>query len=97
MQMEPILGRKILAEMLGFLKFKVETGWFTLEETTLLCGLFADSVPVYATVDDIARFYGRSETAVRSVIHRKMLTKPRRRVLYDFREFQRVAPDKWKR
>lgn len=97
MEVEPILGRKILAEMLGFLKYRVENGWFTLEETMSMFRMFEDSVPVYATVEDIAGYYGKSQTAVRSVIHRRMLSKPKRRVLYDFHEFQRVVPDTWRK
>ena len=93
---DPILGRKILAEMLGFVKHRVENGWFTMEEMSML-GHFADSVPIYATVEDLASYYGKSETAIRSVIHRKMMSKPKRRVLYDFHEFQRVIPDKWRK
>lgn len=93
---DPILGRKILAEMLGFVKHRVEKGWFTLEEMSML-GHFADCVPIYATVEDLASYYGKSETAIRSVIHRRMMSKPKRRVLYDFHEFQRVVPDKWRK
>lgn len=91
------ITKRLLAEYLDFLKFKVEHDLLTLEEMRAVLRLFEDAVPVYATAEDLANYYGKSDVAIRSVIHRKMLSKPRRRVLYSFREFARVAPDKWKK
>ena len=89
--------RNLLCDFLGFLKHKVETEGLTLEEQQALLRVIEESVPVYATTEDLAGYYKKSQTAVRSILHRKMLSKPRRRVLYNFREFQRVVPDKWKK
>lgn len=90
------LIRKVLCEFLGFLQYKVMHGEFTLEEEQSLLSMLT-GVPLVATADDLAGYYGRSPEAVRAVVSRKMMTKPKRRVLYSFNEFQRVAPDKWKK
>lgn len=91
------VGRWMLSEFLGFMKFKLDNGGFTMEECTALLRLIDEAIPISATVEDLAGYYGRSEIAVRSVISRKMLKKPTRRVMYDFKEFRRVVPDKWKK
>ena len=52
---------------------------------------------MYATADDLAAYYGKTKDAVHLIVHRKLLSKPKRRVLYDFREFRRVIPEKWRK
>ena len=89
--------RGLLAEFLGFLKHKVEKGSLTLEEQQALLRVFEESIPVYATADDIAAYYGKTKEAVHLIVHRKLLSKPKRRVLYDFREFRKIAPEKWRK
>lgn len=89
--------KKLLCEFLGFMKHKIETDGLTLEEQQAMLRLIEDSVPVYATSDDLAGYYGKSRDAIHLIIHRKMLSKPKRRVLYNFREFRKVVPEKWKK
>ena len=90
-------GKKLISEFLGFLKYKVEHDGLTLAEEQFFLSFFEDSVQVFATADEIAGYYGKSPEAVRSVISRKMLSKPKRRVLHNFNEFRMVVPDKWKK
>ena len=94
---ESAVVQKLLCEFFGFMKHKIETGGLTLEEQQALLRIIEDSVPVYATAEDLASYYGKSQEAVHLVVHRKLLSKPKRRVLYDFREFRRIVPDKWKK
>lgn len=89
--------RKMLGEFFGFMKHKVEKGSLTLEEQQALLRIFEESMPIYATADDLAEFYGKTRDSVHLIIHRKLLSKPKRRVLYDFREFRKIAPDKWRK
>ena len=89
--------KKLLCDFLGFVKHKVETDGMTLEEQQALLHLIEDSVPIYATVEDLSGYFERSQTAIRSIIHRKMLKKPKRRVMYDFKEFRKITPDKWRK
>ena len=91
------IGQKILAEFFGFLQYKVEHGGFTFEEEQAMLRVFENSIRVSATADDLAGYYGKTPTAVRAVISRKMLSKPTRKVLHSFNEFRRVVPEKWKK
>lgn len=95
--MDNDLGKRLLAEFLGFLKYKVEHDGLTLEEEQAMLRVIEDSVPLSATADDLSGYYDKSPVAVRSVLHRKMLSKPKRRVMYDFKEIRRIVPDKWKK
>ena len=90
------MTKKILAEFFRFLAYKAEHEGFTLEEEQALMGFFQNSIPISATADDLSKFYRRSPEAIRAVVSRKMLGKPKRRVLYSFNEFRKVVPDKWK-
>lgn len=91
------ISKRILSEFLGFLRYKVDHDALTLEEEQAMLRLFERNIPVSATAEDLAGYYGKSEDAIHLVIHRKLLSKPKRRVLYSFREFQKIAPDKWKK
>ena len=86
---------KILSEFFRFLAYKVEHDGLTLEEMQGLLNFFEKDMKVSATADELAKFYERSPEAVRAVVSRKMRSKPKRRVLYSFNEFRKVAPDKW--
>ena len=94
---EQAVVKKLLCEFFGFLQHKIETGGLTLEEQQALLRIVEESVPVYATADDLASFYGKTKEAVHLVVHRKLLSKPKRRVLYDFREFRKIVPEKWRK
>ena len=88
---------KIICEILDFLKFKVQSDCLTLEEEQAIIGLIESSLPLSATVDDLARYFHQAPGSVRAVIHRKMLSKPTRRVTYRFLDFLRVVPERWVR
>ena len=90
------LAKKILSEFLGFLKYKVDNDKLTLDEEQALVNLIEGNLPLSGTSDDFADYYGQSPVNVRCVIHRKMLAKPVRKVLYPFLSFARVIPSKWK-
>lgn len=86
----------ILSEFLDFLKYKIENNKLTLSEIEGLKKMFSDNLSLTGTAEDIASFYHRSPQDVRNVVHRKMFSKPQRKVYYSFEEFQKVAPNKWK-
>lgn len=91
------LGKKFLSEFLGFLKHKVDTGQLTLEEEQAMVRIIERDMPLYGTSDDFAEYYHQPPVNVRNVIHRRMLSKPRRRVMYSFLEFCKIVPEKWRR
>lgn len=91
------LGKKILSDFLGFLKFKVDTGQLTLEEEQAMVRIIERDLPLYGTSDDFAAYYHQPPGNVRNVINRRMLSKPKRRTMYSFLDFSKIIPDKWSR
>jgi len=89
------LCKKILSEVLGFLKSKVDNDALTLEEEQAFVRLIEDNIPLAGTADDFARYFRQTPGSVRAVIHRKLLSKPTRRVAYRFLDFLRIVPEKW--
>lgn len=87
----------LLSEFLGYLKYKVDNNLLTLDEVQGLQRLFFEGVPLSGSAEDIADYYHRTPQDVRNVIHRKMLSKPVRKVHYSFQEFQKIVPEKWKK
>lgn len=90
------LAKKILSDFLGFLKYKVDNDKLTLEEEQAFARFIEENIPLTATTDDIAQYYGQTPVNVRAVISRKMLDKPKRRVTYPFLKFLRIKPPKWR-
>ena len=95
MNSQPI-GKKMLSHFLGFMKDQVDNDQLTLEDFRALANAIEKDLSLSGTSTDFARYFHRSPVAVRSVLSRKMLSKPQRRVLYDFKKFVRIAPDSWK-
>lgn len=93
---EASVWKRILLEFLDFLRFKVDNDLLTAADVESVARAVEETLPVYATADDLARFYGQPRTNVSSLINRKMLDKPVRRVYYRFNVFRRLVPEKWK-
>ena len=89
-------AKRIISEFLGFLKYKVDNDKLTLDEEQAIVKLIEDNLPLSGTADDFADYYHQSPVNVRSVIHRRMIEKPARKVLYSFLSFARKIPQKWK-
>lgn len=90
------IGKTILSEFLDYLQYKVKNDLLTMEEVESLARIVEENLPLQGTVDDLARFYNKPRTNISSIIHRRMLDKPVRRVYYRFDKFRRIVPDKWK-
>lgn len=89
-------GKRIVLEFLDFLSYKVRNDSLTMEETESLAKAFMENVTLSGTTDDFAKFYGQSKENVKVVINRKLLSKPRRTVLYSFNAFRKVIPQRWR-
>lgn len=87
----------ILSEFLDFLKYKIDNGKLTLSEVEGLTRMFTENISLCGTAEDIARFYDRSPQDVRNIVHRKMFSKPERKVYYSFNEFSCSVPESWKK
>lgn len=94
--MQNNVGKRIVLEFLDYLKYKVDNDLLTMEEIRSLAYAVEENLMLLGTVDDFARFYNQSRTNVSSVINRRMLNKPVRKVFYRFDVFRKIVPDKWK-
>lgn len=61
----------------------------------MLLGYAEGNLEMDASIKDIATFFGQSEGNVRSTINRRMIDKPKRKVMYPFLKFLKIAPIKW--
>lgn len=89
--------KKIILEILDYLRFQVENDKCTMEELQSIYDAVAKEVRIDATVGDIARHYGQSESNVCNAIARSYTGKPRRRVYYNLMEFLKCIPKRWGR
>lgn len=90
-------GKIILLEFLDFLRFKISNDLLTMEEVEGMARMVEESLPMVGTSEDFARFYNQPKTNVTSMINRRMVQKPVRRVLYSFNVFRRLVPASWRK
>lgn len=87
---------KILSDILAYYKHKVDNNLCTMEEMNDALKALESNMVVHGTISDFAKFYDVSESNVRATICRKLLAKPKRKVLYPFGAFAKIVPDKWR-
>lgn len=87
---------KILSEILGYYKYKVDNNLCTMDEMNDALKALENNMEIHGTIDDFANFYDVSPTNIRATISRKLLAKPKRKVLYPFHKFAKIIPDKWR-
>ena len=87
--------KRIVLEFLEFLHFKIENDLMTMGEIEVLAKAISERMSLLGTTDDFAQFYGQTRTNVASVINRRMIPKPVRRVYYPFSAFCKIVPQKW--
>jgi len=88
-------SKQLLLEFLDFFRYKIENGLLTMGEVESLAKAISERVLLLGTIDDFAQFYKQSHTNVSSVIKRRMIPKPVRRVYYPFNVFSKIVPQKW--
>ena len=94
---KPEVAKKIVIEFLDFLKYKVENDLLSMDDIDTVVRAIKQDLKIVATIDDLATFYGQSNGNVRSLISRRMIQKPQRRVYYSFNAFSKIVPEKWKK
>lgn len=87
--------RNALADVFDLLSRKVRNGTMTSADLHSVLSSLEAGGGVKATIRELADYYGKTDTAVRTVIHRYYLPKPERRVYYDFGTFRRIVPKSW--
>lgn len=90
-------ANKLLSEILGFYKYKVDNNLCTMDEMNDAIKALESNMQIHGTISDFARFYGVSESNVRASIARKLFAKPKRILLYPFHKFIHVIPDSWRK
>lgn len=88
---------KYLSEILDFYKYKLDHGLCTMEEINSVEKAIENNMDIDGTIADFAKFYDVPESSIRATISRKLLAKPKRKVLYPFLSFAKVVPSKWRK
>lgn len=89
--------KKYLIEILDYYKYKVENDLCNLEEMNSVIGALEENARVSGTISDFAKFYDKPENQIRVTISRKLVEKPRRKVLYPFHKFAKIIPENWRK
>lgn len=90
-------AKQELIEIFEFLIYKIRNNRCTPAELREAADLFAENLPIDATLEDLANFYGKSRDAVSSLINRRLAAKPKRNVvLYPFHKFRKIVPSSWR-
>ena len=90
-------ANKLLSEILGFYKYKVDNNLCTMDEMNDAIKSLENNMEIHGTISDFANFYGVSESNVRASIARKLIAKPKRVLLYPFHKFVKIIPEKWRK
>ena len=84
-------GNRYISETLGFWKYKVDNGLCTPSEIRSVEKALLENTELNASIEDLANYFGTSEQNIRTAISRKLLAKPKRKVLYPFQKFLRIV------
>lgn len=90
-------ANKLLSEILGFYKYKVDNNLCTMDEMNDAIKALENNMEIHGTISDFAKFYGVSESNVRASIARKLFAKPKRILLYPFHKFIQIIPENWRK
>ena len=90
-------ANKLLSEILGFYKYKVDNNLCTMDEMNDAIKALENNMEIHGTISDFANFYGVSESNVRASIARKLIAKPKRVLLYPFHKFVKIIPERWRK
>lgn len=92
--------KKLLLEILDFLRYKVDTDQCTAEEIRKFSDIAIEQLDTLATTEDIAKFYDQPLYNVHNILKRRPIPKdklPKRRVYFSFNLFASWKPKSWKR
>lgn len=90
-------AHKYLSEILGYYKYKVDNNLCTMSEMNDALKALESNMEIHGTIEDFAKFYDVSQGNVRATISRKLLAKPKRKVLYPFHKFLKIVPNNWRK
>lgn len=84
-----------LKELFQFGIYKLDNNLCTPAELRSLERMVEGNLEMDASIKDIATFFNKPEVNVRVAINQKLIAKPKRKVLYPFLKFLKIAPRKW--
>ena len=87
--------KKIINEVLDFLKFKLNSDSCTPEDIKSIYEMCQKSIDSIGTVEDFSKFFGVPEQSIRTLINRRVIAKPKRRVYYRFMDILKNVPHNW--
>lgn len=87
--------KQVILDILDYLKFQVTNDRCTPGELRSMYDTITENIAVDATIGDIAKHYGQSESNVRNVAARSYVGKPKRRVYYNLMKFAGCIPSSW--
>jgi len=90
-------ANKTLSEILSYYKYKVDNNLCTMAEMNDAIKVLEENMEIHGTIDDFAKFYGVTPGNVRATICRKLIAKPKRKVLYPFHKFAKIIPSNWRK
>ena len=85
-------AKELINLTLDFYKYKVNNGSCTMEDLNSVSEMLQENLDVIGTVEDFSRFCDIPENQVRTIISRKVIDKPKRRVFYRFLPFIKNVP-----
>ena len=89
---------QFIVEVFDLLTSKIKRGDCTKQQYDSMADVVAENLPLWATSDEIADHFGKTKSAVFSIIKNKMLSKPKKNItMYNFKEFCRRVPASWKK
>lgn len=94
---EYIPCKRIIVEVLDYLKYKVLNDDCTPEELRSISNTIGENLDINCTAKDLAEYYGQSQSNVRNVLNRNFMPKPKRKTYYSFSHFIKFIPKSWRR
>ena len=88
-------AKTYLIEILEYYIYKLRGDKCTTEEIESVTKAVEQNMEVQGTISDFANFYGKPESHIRATIARKLIAKPKRKLLYPFHAFHKIVPESW--
>lgn len=89
--------KRIIIEVLDYLKYKVLNDDCTLEELRSISDTIGENLDINCTTKDLSEYYGQSQSNIRNVLTRNFMPKPKRKTYYSFSKFIKFIPKSWRR
>lgn len=89
-------NKEFLKKILEFGIYQLDNNLCTPDTISSATKAAASTLIMDASIKELSDFFGVSEQSVKATINRKLIAKPKRKVVYPFMAFLKVVPDKWR-